>query len=59
MLGQKSRNWTGDWQRERREGKSRTLEFAGLSGMADGGGILERGSSGRVPDGTRKRPSPT
>lgn len=50
---------TGDGQRECPEGKSRTLVFSGLSNVADGGEILEIGSSGRVLDWTRRRMSPT
>lgn len=59
MSGQESRIRAGDWQWEWKEDKSRTLEFSGPNNMADGGGVLEIGSSGRVPDGTRKRMSPT
>lgn len=50
------------WQMQWIKGRPVCLgcgEGKGGSNMADGGGVLEIGSSGRVPDGMRKRMSPT
>lgn len=41
------------------KGRVKDTPIPGLSDMADGGDILETGRSGRAPDWTRKRRSPT